>query len=474
MNQEEHHRRQLALATIRCRLENDFLAFVCYFFEKVNGSKFQVREHHVQIATILQDAYHGRKKNIIINVAPGGSKTELVILNFTAWCLAKNYKCKFMHISYSDSLGMLHSSKARTIVESAEFQELWGTRLQKDTHAKKMWNVINLEGKKGGGVYATTMQGAITGFRAGSLEKGFQGAILIDDPIKPDDSFSDTIRNHINSIFNTTIESRVASTALTPIIMIMQRVHPDDCTAFALSDECCIKDWHVLTIPALTTGKDGKERSFFPSRVTTEHLQNVRTSSPYTFSSQYQQEPVPLEGGMIKDEHFIRYDTLPEFDKIVQSWDTAVKAKQINDPSVCTTWGITANAYYLIDVYRGRIEYPELKRHFLRLYDAHKPHIVLVEDKSSGQALIQELKSQTRIPIKPIIPKGDKIMRMNKQTGHIEAGKVHIPQNAPWLYDFLNEVLRFPNSKHDDQVDSMSQFLNWQTASRSQPRIRFL
>ena len=176
------------------------------------------------------------------------------------------------------------------------------------------------------------------------------------------------------------------------------------------------------------------------------------------------------EGGLIKAAWFKRYNTPPsEFLRIIQSWDTAYKPEQVNDPSVCTTWGETRQGWYLLDVVRERVEYPALKRAAARLYQAWRPQAVLIEDKGSGQSLIQELRNgvdmtgnKVRIPVIAVDPKGvNKIDRLIAVSSLFEAGMVYLPEVAPWTLDYEIEMTIFPLAPHDDQVDSTSQFLKW-------------
>lgn len=145
--------------------------------------------------------------------------------------------------------------------------------------------------------------------------------------------------------------------------------------------------------------------------------------------------------------------------KKVQSWDTAFKKNQENDYSVCTTWLVGVNAYYLIDLWKGRVEFPELKKKVVELYELHKANEILIEDKASGQSLLQELQRNTRLPIKPIKVEQDKIARVNAITPLIEAGRIVLPSGKYWLKSFTDECEEFPNGEFDDIVDSMSQFL---------------
>lgn len=169
------------------------------------------------------------------------------------------------------------------------------------------------------------------------------------------------------------------------------------------------------------------------------------------------------EGGLIKGAWFRRYKTLPaEFLRIVQSWDTAYKPEEINDPSVCTTWGETRHGYYLLDVFRQRMEYPALKRAVASLAERWRPSAVLVEDKGSGISLIQELRAATSVPVIPIDPKGvNKVDRLVAASSLFEAGLVHVPAVSAWGLDYEIEMTIFPLAGHDDQVDSTSQALKW-------------
>lgn len=168
--------------------------------------------------------------------------------------------------------------------------------------------------------------------------------------------------------------------------------------------------------------------------------------------------------GIIKHEWWRYYDDESKLYeqrvlKKVQSWDTAFKKNQENDYSVCTTWLVGVNAYYLIDVWKGRVEFPELKKKVVELYELHKVNEILIEDKASGQSLLQELQRNTKLPIKPIKVEQDKIARVNAVTPLIEAGRIVLPVNKHWLKSFTDECEEFPNGEFDDAVDSMSQFL---------------
>ena len=232
-------------ALIKLALENSFLKFHRFFFKLRERHKFIVNPHHLLIAHALERVYSGEIKRLIINMPPGYSKTEMAVIGFISWCLAKNPNCKFIHSSYSDDLALLNSTAIKDTVESEEYQYLWPTRIRPDMKSKKRWNIID-----GGGLYAVAAGGQITGFRAGKPGKDFQGAFIIDDPIKVDDAYSDTIRTKVNERFNHTVMSRLMEVRKTPIIVIMQRLHEDDLSGFLLNGGNG-EMWYHLCLPGL-------------------------------------------------------------------------------------------------------------------------------------------------------------------------------------------------------------------------------
>jgi len=196
-----------------------------------------------------------------------------------------------------------------------------------------------------------------------------------------------------------------------------------------------------------------------------EVLNNIReTQGEYNFAGQYQQAPAPLGGGMVKRAWFKVYNANelpPSFESMLQSWDTANKPAQLADYSVCTTWGIRDKYIYLLDVLRKRLDYPALKRAVSEQAQAFRPTEILIEDKSSGTQLIQELINDGNYVVKRYEPTMDKVMRLHSVTNLIENGFVHLPEKADWLVEFIHELTCFPKGKFDDQTDSTSQALDW-------------
>ena len=223
-------------------LENDGMQFMRYFFALREGNKMIRNWHHYAIEYVLQAVFDCKIDRLIINIAPGYTKTEQAVLNFITRGIALNPRSKYIHTSYSGDLAQENSSKIKQTVQTPEFQELWPMQTRTDTKGKKRWFT-----DLGGGMMATASGGQITGFRAGRMESGFTGAFINDDPVKPDDAYSNVKRNAINNRFNNTMRSRLAVESV-PMINIMQRIHEDDLTGFLLKGGSG-DHWHHLVIP---------------------------------------------------------------------------------------------------------------------------------------------------------------------------------------------------------------------------------
>lgn len=480
-------------AVAKAKCENDHLFFTRYFFKHRQGIKFLVNWHHHLVCDTVQRVIDGTLKNVVINVPPGSSKTEIVAINLIARGLAINPRARFLHISYSDDLALLNSQTARDIVQSDEYQDKWPLKIADDSRSKKRWNV-EVDGKSAGGVYAVSLGGQITGFRAGHMTDGWQGAIIIDDPLKVEDSYSKTRRDAANRKLVSTVKSRKASPD-TPIIVIMQRLAEEDPTGFIKAGKVT-GDWEFIEIPSLVDDqyvdaleekyrdlvdqdaeRDEKGRySYWPYKEPLEELLEMERggkgkdgnpTSRYVFSGQYQQRPSPLGGDIIKSENFGRYKVLPRmlFRKVFG--DTAQKTAERNDFSVFQCWGLGEDGHiYLLDLIRGKWPAPELKRRAIAFWHKHKEtgdfdsvlRQMLIEDKSSGTGLIQDIQADGGIPVKGIERATDKLTRVMDVVSYIEAGLVCIPEDAPWVADFVAECEAFTaddTHAHDDQIDPM-------------------
>ena len=297
-------------AVLTSKLLTDFEFFNRFFFKRIYGRKFVMGEHHHLIAEKMRAVARGDIRRLIINIPPRYSKSEMVVRSFIAWTMANNPKARFMHLSCSDDLVNDNSDAIRLILKDDAFRYLFPqTEISRRTDAKDKWYTT-----ANGGLYAVSTGGQITGFGAGDFGNrqyqgtgsdadGFGGAIIIDDPLKAQDATSDTKRERINSIFTSTIESRVNNPGVTPIVLIMQRLHDHDMAGFLLGGGNG-EPWESLVLPAIK--EDGTP--LWPEKHSIDQLLRMKAADPETFAAQYMQSPMVADGNIFKREWFRFYD----------------------------------------------------------------------------------------------------------------------------------------------------------------------
>jgi predicted phage terminase large subunit-like protein len=434
---------------LKLKCEGSLLFYARYIYKENHNRKFIMSPHFEKIVDFLEAVYRGEITRGIINMPPRYGKTELVIKIFVSWCLAKVNYSKFIHLSYSDALALDNSSETKDYIESESFQALWKMELKKDSKSKKKWYT-----EYGGGMYATAAGGPVTGFGAGvDGVEGFSGGVLIDDPLKPDDAFSEVERNKVNKRYNNTIRSRI-NTEKTPIIVIMQRLHEEDFSGFLLNGGSGEK-WDHLCLPAL----DSNNKPLYPHKHTFKQLDSIREADRYTFSGQYMQTPSPDEGGEWKRDWFpiIDQSEVPRDVKWNLYIDGAYTKETKNDPTGFQVSGRSGNNLYILSSIDKYLEMPQLIRFVQSYIDALnvKIHITKVEPKASGKSLVQLIRSQTRLNVTEIrgsFVNTSKIEMARASSSYIESQRVILVRGA-WNEAFLHQIALFPNGKHDEHVD---------------------
>lgn len=383
------------------------LNFTRYFFKHNQNRKFVVGSHHEKISDALNRVLKGEIKRLIINVAPRYGKTELAVKNFIAMGLGLNPKAKFIHLSYSDDLALDNSDGVRDIIELPEYQQLFETRLA--NRGKKKWYTT-----EGGGLYATSSSGQVTGFGAGLVDEEideeaeqelkdleeflpavdgteFGGAIIIDDPIKPDDATSATIRNKVNNKFDTTIKNRVNSRN-TPIIIIMQRLHVDDLCGKLIREEG--EDWEVLELPCIHTNEEGEEVALWEFKHTLAELRKEKEKNSFVFETQYMQNPKPLEG-LMYDREFRTYEAIPYSKSAIRKAyiDTADEGK---DYLCAISYEEQPHGNYILDVLYTQkpMEYTEPKT--AESLTMHAVEEAVIESNNGGRGFARNVEKQMR------------------------------------------------------------------------------
>lgn len=433
---------------LKIMCETSLLFFTRYIYKENTRRSFIVAPHFIKIANTLEEVAKGNIKRLIINIPPRYGKTELAVKCFIAWSLAKNPQSKFIHLSYSDSLALDNSSQTKEYIESDAFQKFWTMKLKKDAQSKSKW--FN---DYGGGVYATASGGAITGFGAGVTEaKEFSGAIIIDDPLKPDDALSEVKRKSVNERFNNTIRSRVNDRE-TPIIVIMQRLHEDDMSGFLLAGGSG-EDWHHLCLPALNENNE----PLWEEKHTFEELEQIRQANRYNFSGQYMQTPSPEEGGEWRKDWFeiVNRNDVPdvEWDMFI---DGAYTKDTKNDPTGIQIGAKIGQNYFILSSIDKYLEMPDLIKFIPEHIEALgiKIRMIYVEPKASGKSIAQLIQSTTSLNItelKSNFVSVSKIERARSASPYIEGGRVKLVKGS-WNEHFLHQIAVFPNGKHDEHID---------------------
>ena len=453
-------------------LADDFLAFLRKVFETVSPERVFRETWLVEAMVNRAEGIMGRRtKRLIVTVPPRHLKSIVFSVALPAFFLGRDPTKRIICVSYSNELAIKHALDFRAVVNSLWYRRAFPkTKIsrEKDTQHETMTTARGYR-------YATSVNGTLTGRGA--------NIIILDDPQKPDEAQSETQRKTVGEWYDTTLLSRLDSKSEGAIILVMQRVHEDDLAGRLLEKS----GWDHLKVPAIAENDEQISlggRRFHrrkagdiidPHGDSYEALVEMKRSmGELFFSAQYQQEPIPAAGNLIKAAWFKSYDTVPQLtyeDRLIISLDTAMKGTELSDFSVATVWLVRKDNCYLIDLWRERADYPNLKRAVLDLVKKYPAASLLIEDKGSGTSLIQDLRAENRAVI-AINPEGDKQTRLARVSAHFEAGCVLFPKGASWLGILTSELLGFPNMRHDDQVDSVTQALNWILQQR-QNRISY-
>lgn len=460
-------------------LESDYSLFARSVFKGFNKQNFLWNSHHEILSKSFQRVIDGKVNKLLICIPPRYSKTEMVKL-FCAMGFARNPSSQFIYTSYSKKLAMKCSKEIKEIISCKYFKKYWPLNIKTDTKSKELW-----ETEREGGFYATSFGGAITGFGAGKMvgfknrysDYSFNGALIIDDPIKIQDRFRKVVRDSCIDYYSSTLPSRFNSKK-TPIVCIMQRVHIGDLAGYIISEEK--EDWEIIELKALKD--DGT--ALWEAKHNIEDLKKLAKINEM-FSAQYQQQPILLGGNIIKTKFFKRYKELPCMSVRYITADTAIKEREKNDYTVFQCWGKhhETGCPYLIDQVRKKVDYVKLKPFIKDFWNKHNSHInyeprkygylaaLYVEDKSSGSQIIQETRAEGEIPTIDIQRNKSKIERVaNILLPKLESGFVYIPEGVEWASDFFAECENFTGEKlteekvyivekdtnqHDDQIDAM-------------------
>ena len=416
-------------------LGTNLYSFVQASFPIVSGGERLLPNWHLEAMSYdLTRVMRGRTRRLLITVPPRSLKSICASVCLPAFALGHNPSRRIICVSYAEALARKHANDCRALTRSDLYRAVFPRTLispAKDTETEFMTTVR-------GSRLATSVGGTLTG-RGGDL-------LIIDDPLKPQDAQSESARESLKQWYSNTLLSRLDDKVEGSIIVVMQRLHPNDLVGHLLDQG----GWKHLNLPAIAEEKmvvslsasrrhrRGVGDLLHPARESQAALDEMKASmGSMEFAAQYQQAPIPIGGNLIKWSWFKFYDQQPTpqpSDKLIVSWDTALSSSQLADYSACVVLLVRKETVYVLDVVWARLEYPDLKRAVLkqqhRWRNAGCPsYSLLIEKKGSGLSLIQDLQRQNIHPI-GVNPEGDKVMRMAAQTASIEAGAVHLPARA--------------------------------------------
>ena len=397
--------------------------------------------------------------DLVINLPPRSLKSFLVSIAWVAWVLGRNPNLQIICASYSEELAHKFSRDCRVLMESHFYKRVFRTRLnpRKSTETE-------FETTKRGFRLTTSIGATLTGRGA--------DIFIIDDPTKSNDAHSEIALEGANEWFRTTALSRRNNPAKTLMLVVQQRLHTYDLSGFLIEH-----GWPSLVMPAIATEEkdytiaDGEfyhrpaKELLQPDWDSSDELEKIKIDvGSRNFAAQYQQNPKPPDGNLIKAAWLRRYDKIPprkKFRSMILSCDPAGKADTKNDYTAITLVGIDARELYLLHVDRGHWTVLEMQKRIIALASQWDVTHTIIEDTASGMGLIQLLREQTHLPVIGQHSTDNKETRLSRHEGRFEAGRILLPTEAPWLADFESELLAFPSGRYDDQVDALMLCLDW-------------
>jgi predicted phage terminase large subunit-like protein len=401
-----------------------------------------IREH-------LDEVTAGDLDKLMIFAPPRHGKSVLATIHYPAYRLERDPSLRVVIACYNATLAEKFSRRVRAICRAR------GVALDPERQAVNDWQTA-----AGGGLRAVGVGGGVAG-------QGFD-VLILDDVVKSrEEANSLAYRERCWDWYREDMYTRREPGAA--LVLIMTRWHQSDLAGRILASDQAA-DWTVLSLPAEAEEDDPLGRPvgapLCPDRYDLPALADLRaTMGTEAYTALFQQRPQPAGGGMFKRDWWQSFT--PEYwsralaSQIIQVWDTAFKAGATNDYSVCSTWALMPSGVYVVDCWRAKVEFPELKRVASDLYAKWKPSAVLIEDKASGQSLLQELRRNSTLPVLPVKVDADKLSRAAAVTPYVEAGRVFLPDGAPWVVDFIDEHADFPSGVYDDMVDCTSMALRF-------------
>lgn len=454
-----------------CR--RDFQTFLERVFHTIDPGRPLERNWHLDaMCAAATEVFEGRDQRLLITIPPRYMKSVTFSVAFPAWAIGRDPTLKIITASYGQELSLAHARSFRRVVRSAWYAKVFPTTAQsvlRDTESQ--WHT-----RQGGFRWSLSLGGAFTGLGA--------DIIIVDDMMNAKDASSPVERERVKRFYNETLITRLDDKRTGRIIAIQQRLHEDDLAGHLL-DKGLFKH---LNLPAIAERDEtialGGGRNFHrrlgevlnPAREPRGLLDHTRAEmGARAFAAQYQQNPTPSESDHFRWDNIQFYDVAPPRDRLqslVQSWDTALAVSPTADWSVCSTWGFDGQAWLLLEVTRWRLSYPDLLAKVRAERQRWRTNMIIVEASGVGIPLLKDLAQDMRClsdrrhhapncQRHGYTPKLGKEERLASQVERLYSGHAKFPRQAPWLEDLKREFMAFPAGRHDDQVDSVTQFLEW-------------
>ena len=414
--------------------------------------KYQAPAHLLELNRLLLQICEGKIFRLAVFMPPRHGKSELISKYFPAYYLATHPDNRVILASYEADFAARWGRNARDVLEEHGSSFKNNVAIDNKSAANNRWDLNDHQG----GMMTAGIGGPITGKGADLL--------IIDDPIKnSEEANSQTIRDKTWDWYQSTAYTRLEPKG--SIILVMTRWHEDDLAGRILNKKYHQDtQWTVLNLPAIAEEDDilGRKRGepLWPERYGLQQLNDIKnTVGLYFWNAMFQQSPEPLGGGKLKRSWIKQYlsHELPDLEdmSIYQGWDLAISTKETADYTVCTTIGVDENNIFVLDWYRSRIDFPTQVRMVENLAKKWDPELIGIESVGYQQALPQQLKETSMLPIKEVKRIKDKVTRIILRFIDFENGKVFLPSNHPELENFINEYIYFPHGKYDDLLDSM-------------------
>ena len=456
-------------STIDAAMRENLYVFLIGAFQVLFPGETLARAPYVEaMCYALQRVATGQSKRLMISVAPRHLKSICGSVLLPAFVLGRDPRQKIIVVSYGKDLGREQAELFRKLIESAFFRRLFPEFRLDPRHNRHE----HIKTREGGGRKTVSIAGGVTGFGA--------NLIIIDDLGKPSEMRHPAYRQELRDFFDQTLFSRLNDKRVDRIVSIQQRLHPDDFSAYLLEKQI----FEHLCLPSIAEVPQEislyNKRVFLrkpgdllnPEREPQTLLDEIKaTIGKFAFQAQYQQNPEDGESEFLSMQDLHLVDTMPDlkvFVRRVQSWDTAAKDGPKCDFSVGMTFGWHAleERWYLLDIYRKRVDYTELKASVRRLRKLWYADKVLIEASARGYPLLEEFRRETAGVYQAVNVVARKEDRFIPHTDWIKSGKLVIPTDTPWFDDFRRELLAFPDAGHDDQVDALTQFAEYMRRSQ--------